>query len=329
MKSFSAKIYKELVQDIENQKYCPGQYAMRLINYSNGASVAFSVCSKTYKRGIYFSVNESVSAKKFPKWKGVDIETVVLSEYGGGYFIALSQLLSGESDVFEIVAEDLRVSVEQTAQKSDVSNAILAGLLKWKRFFDADKDILMSSEKQQGLYGELLFLEESLPYMGTSIVSAWAGSDKETHDFYIGKDAVEVKTTATQAPYYAHISSEYQLDERDVSGKIFLKFYALRVSKSAGITLPELIAKIEDAIKGQPDKLILFGDKLMNYGYLKEMNENYTHGYHVRDTYLFSVDDGFPRVTKISLPEGVVDLEYRVSTSQCMAYLVKKDSPYS
>ena len=54
----------------------------------------------------------------------------------------------------------------------------------------------MSEERQQGLYGELLFLGECLDSQGVGAVSHWAGSEDETHDFYFGPHAVEVKTTS-------------------------------------------------------------------------------------------------------------------------------------
>ena len=85
----------------------------------------------------------------------------------------------------------------------------------------------MTEKRQQGLYGELLFLSECLDSYGLESVSHWAGSEDETHDFYFGSHAVEVKTTSMQAPYFASISSEYQMDNSDLPGKLFLRFYAL------------------------------------------------------------------------------------------------------
>ena len=93
----------------------------------------------------------------------------------------------------------------------------------------------MSEERQQGLYGELLFLSECLDSQGLEAVSHWAGSEDETHDFYFGSHAVEVKTTSAQAPYFAHISSEYQLDNSDIPGKLFLRFFNHFAEVTAGV----------------------------------------------------------------------------------------------
>ena len=79
------------------------------------------------------------------------------------------------------------------------------------------------------------FLSECLDSQGLEAPSHWAGSEDETHDFYFGSHAGwKMKATSAQAPYFAHISSEYQLDNSDIPGKLFLRFYALRRGDSGG-----------------------------------------------------------------------------------------------
>lgn len=80
------------------------------------------------------------------------------------------------------------------------------------------EDIMEIVPEANGSDGELLFLEECHEAFGPMALSQWAGSSDEAHDFYFSSNAAEVKTTASQAPYYAHISSEYQLDNNDIQG---------------------------------------------------------------------------------------------------------------
>ena len=178
----------------------------------------------------------------------------------------------------------------------------------------------MSEERQQGLYGELLFLSECLDSQGSKAVPHWAGSEDETHDFYFGPHAVEVKTTSAQAPYFACISSEYQLDNSDIPGKLFLRFYALRRSQSGGEKLPERIAAIRSRLCEDVSVLQKFDEKLKEYGYFDEAADSYTVGYYQRDLYCFAVDNGFPKITKEAVPMGVADITYRVSIMLCMPY---------
>ena len=187
----------------------------------------------------------------------------------------------------------------------------------------------MSLERQQGLYGELLFLEECLEELGESAVSHWAGSNDETHDFYIASNAVEVKTTGTQAPYFAHISSEYQLDNSDVPGKLFLRFYAFRKSQSTGEKLSEIIARIRQHLFASQNVLQQFNTKVQKYGYLAEAAEHYSTGYFVRDHYYFGVTEGFPRIIKKEIPAGITALSYAVGVSQCIPFAQERSAVFT
>ena len=258
---------------------------------------------------------------RFPHWKGVEIEIATLPAYGVDTpFVGLSQLPNSASDIFEIVVEDLRSQLEVTENTEESLSVIITVLTKWKEFFAADKELLMSEERQQGLYGELLFLSECLDSQGVGAVSHWAGSEDETHDFYFGPHAVEVKTTSAQAPYFASISSEYQLDKSDIPGKLFLRFYALRRSHSSGEKLPERINAIRSRLCEDVSILHKFDEKLKKYGYFDEAADSYTIGYYQRDLYCFAVDDDFPKITKEAVPLGVSDLTYRVSIMLSMPY---------
>lgn len=319
--SFTADIYNGILSDISTGVSQPSPFAMRLVKFDNGIMIAFAVNIATRMRAAYLSVTSGVSKSRFPHWKGIEIDSVTLPAYGiETPFIGLSQLPNSASDIFEIVVEDLRSQLKAAGGAEESLPVIIRVLTKWKEFFAADKELLMSEERQQGLYGELLFLKECLDEQGPEAVSHWAGSDDETHDFYFGSHAVEVKTTSTQAPYFAHISSEYQLDDKDIPGKLFLRFYALRKSRSSGETLPNIIAEIRSRLSEDVVVLQRFNDKLRKYGYFDEVGENYTTGYYQRDNYCFSAETGFPRITKASVPLGVADLTYRISIMLCMPY---------
>lgn len=327
--SFTADVYKEILSDISAGAGQPSSFAMRLVKFDNGIMVAFAVNIATRMRSAFLSVTSEVPKSRFPHWKGVEIETAKLPAYGiETPFVELSQLPNSASDIFEIVVEDLRSQLEAVASAEDALPVIIKVLTKWKEFFAADKELLMSEERQQGLYGELLFLSESLDSQGLEAVSHWAGSDDETHDFYFGAHAVEVKTTSTQAPYFASISSEYQLDNGDIPGDLFLRFYALRRSRSGGEKLSERIAAIRSRLCEDAAVLRKFDEKLKKYGYFDEAADSYTIGYYQRDHYCFGVENGFPRIIKEAVPLGLADLTYRVSIMLCMPFAKEMKSVF-
>ena len=319
--SFTADIYNEILSDIFSGTGQTSPFAMRLVKFDNGIMIAFAVNIATRMRSAFLSVTSEAPKSRFPHWKGVEIETATLPAYGiDTPFVGLSQLPNSASDIFEIVVEDLRSQLEAAGNTEESLSVIITVLTKWKEFFAADKELLMSEERQQGLYGELLFLGECLDSQGVGAVSHWAGSEDETHDFYFGPHAVEVKTTSAQAPYFASISSEYQLDNGDIPGKLFLRFYALRRSHSGGEKLPERIAAIRSRLSEDVSSLQKFDEKLKKYGYFDEAADSYTIGYYQRDLYCFAVNGDFPKITKGAVPLGVSDLTYRVSIMLCMPY---------
>lgn len=319
--SFTADIYSGILSDISAGASQTFPFAMRLVKFDNGIMIAFAVNIATRMRSAFFSVTSEAPKSRFPHWKGIDIEMATLPAYGVDMlFVGLSQLPNSASDIFEIVVEDLRGQLEAAENSKESLSVIIKVLTKWRDFFAADKELIMSEERQQGLYGELLFLSECLDSQGLEAVPHWAGSDDETHDFYFGPHAVEVKTTSAQAPYYARISSEYQLDDNDIPGKLFLRFYALRKSHSGGEKLPELIAAIRSRLCEDVTVLHKFDEKLKNYGYFDEVADSYSVGYYQRDLYCFAVEKGFPKITKEEVPLGVADLTYQVSIMLCMPY---------
>lgn len=328
--SFTADIYKEIQADIAKHGHAPAMHAMRKITVKNGVDIVFSVNVISGMRAVYFCIGEVTSKGQFPRWKGINIEIVKLPAYGTNRnYVELTQLPLSAGYIFEIVVENLRIEIEKIDKQADALSTLVAVLSKWREFFQAEKDILMSSERQQGLYGELLFLNECLDEIGDEAISHWAGSNDETHDFYIAANAAEVKTTSSQAPYFAHISSEYQLDDHDIPGQLFLRVYALRKSQSSGEKLSEIVARIREKLFEKQTCLQQFNSKVQKYGYLDEAAEYYTTGYFVRDNYYFLVSDGFPRMVKTVVPNGVADLTYSISVAQCMPFALDRTTVFT
>lgn len=319
--SFTADIYKEILLDITAETNHTSPFAVRLVKFDNGIMIAFAVNIAEGMRSAFLSVDAEVPKTKFPHWKGVEIKPAKLPVYNTETsFVCLSQLPDSADYIFEIVVEDLRSQLESAKNSKDSQAVIISVLTKWKEFFAADKALLMPEQRQQGLFGELLFLTECLDYYGAEAVSHWAGSEDETHDFYFGSHAVEVKTTSGRAPYFAGISSEYQLDSSDIPGELFLRFYAFRTSRSSGEKLQERIALIRSRLNSEVSALQKFNEKLKKYGYFDEAADNYTIGYYLREFYCFAVRDDFPKITKEAVPLGVADLTYRINITLCMPY---------
>lgn len=319
------EIYYALLRDLQKNKYDPSSSIHRKYTCANNVGIVYSVSVGARMRALGIPADKSSKNMDFPVWKGVKIELVTMPDYSpdNQLYIQLQQMPGTEPYIFEIVADDLRRDIDTMPTEQGSTDRTIGTLKKWKDFFAAGKVPILTGSAAQGLYGELLFLKELINNMGTTSVTFWSGINNETHDFYVGQNAVEVKTTSTQAPYMAHVNSEHQLDDHDVNGKLYLRMYALRKGSNGGQRLPEVVGVIREMLKDDYSSKNIFDDKLVKAGYLDVAEEYYQEGYTIRDTYSFEVKDGFPRIVKENVPNGICELEYSLSIAQCMDYAIE------
>lgn len=323
--SFTTDIYKKILDDISQRYDFPGSHASRLIAYKGGNHIVFSINVISGLREAFIALAELPDRIGFPKWHGISIDVVQLPAYGDKHYIRFMQLPQSADYIFEIVIEDLRASVAALDSMEATLSTVFAILLKWKRFFQSERDPLMSDELQEGLYGELLFLDWAIANVGTSAVACWTGGARETHDFYFASHAVEVKTTSKKEPYYATISSEYQLDNSDIPGRLFMCFYALRKSSGSGERIPEIVQRIRDLLIDDPGAKIVFEDKLIQYGYLDAAAGLYSTGFHQREEYCFEISEQTPRIIRSMYQPGVSKVTYELSIAQCLPCAISKE----
>lgn len=320
------EIYDSLLQELQEKTIGPDKIISRKYTSSNGIGLIYSVFSGERMRALAIPSDKTLSETQFPVWKGVKIYLASMPEYDdpSRTYIVLQQITGTEAYIFEIVVENLRRVVETLSSSKGTADTVLNVLKKWEFFFSHGRVPLLTASEAQGLYGELLFLEGLIQRFGLNAVNTWY-SEKNTHDFYIGQHGVEVKTSDKQAPYYAHINSEYQLDDSDVNGHLYLKMYALRSDRSGGQKLSELIWNIRDLLKSDIAVLNIFDKKLQTLGYFDAAEDYYYTGYTLRDVYLFEVKPGFPRLVKKDIPNGIYHIEYDISISEGMNYAVEDD----
>lgn len=314
-------IYEDLNESLEHGSH---HMLSKIYTTPTGISLIYAINRDTKKRYFYFRTDWN-AADAIPQCKGLSIENVHLYEYSQvDYFCQIAQTAGDESYIYEIIIEDIRKNVDELTNEQKVATRISKILLKWKTFFSQEKSLILSPERQQGLYGELLFLNQLIDMFGTMVVTYWGGCDYETHDFYIKGNAIEIKTTSAKAPYKMHINSEYQLDNEDVEGTLLIEFLILRKSISDGEKLPELILKIRDKLADDLMMEKMFNKKLENYGYFDGMEDKYTTGYFIREKHIYHVSEGFPRITKKSICEGVSCCVYDVLASTCTLFEISE-----
>lgn len=321
--SYTSDIYAEILKTAKEYGQGKSRLARRL-KMSNGAVIIFAVDKITRSLELYVQIEKVPDNISYPRWKGVEIGIATLSEYGDslGNCLFLKQAEQSEEYIFEIIVEDLRVSIEKLQNLKSITGCFSSVLAKWRNFFLLEKDILLSKERELGLLGELSLLRQLIEIYGPVTVSFWSGCNDETHDFYIQGNAIEVKATVQKAPYRANISSEYQLDTQDVLHDLYLQFYAFRKSESDGFTLSEMVQEVEQLLISDATNLQQFHEKLERYGYLPACAELYSTGYFHREDNLYKVGTGFPRIERSKLEAGLSNVSYSISMDMCQKYLV-------
>ena len=319
--SYTTDVFTSIKRDIQKGENNPGSSATRKVEYSDGISMVFSIALLSMTREVYITIPAIPDSIQFPRWHGIAIDIAQLPVYGDNrYYVHFSQLPESEDYIFDIVIEDLRSAVSKAKSGNDCVGVIIEILTKWKRFFQSDRSIVMSDELQEGLFGELVLLEKVIKAFGTQAVLGWVGGERETHDFYYSNNAIEVKTTTQKEPYSVKISSEYQMDESDVTGKLFLYSVILRKSHNSGEKIYERISIIRDLLNSDYQMKTLFDDRVFRYGYVDGCEDQYNWGFHIRDIFAFEIRDGFPRIIRKMLEQGITKVSYDIALSQCNAY---------
>ena len=321
--SYTSEIYEALLKSAEDTEHGKSRLARRL-RMSNDIVLIFAVDKIEYSLELYIQADEVPKNNAFPHWKGIEIGVASLPEYSDDIaeYVLLKQTYQSEIHIFQVVIEDIKQALEALEDSKEMIFCLATVLAKWRNFFLLEKDIRLSQEREQGLLGELIFLKQLLDICGYEAITYWTGCNDETHDFYIKGNAVEVKTTAQKSPYKIAISSEYQLDAKDVLNNLYLQFFALRKSESDGFTLPEAVHNIEDALASDVKSLQQFEQKLQKYGYLKACEEMYQTGYFIRESGLYIVNSDFPRIEKSELNAGISNVTYAVSIDMCQKFLI-------
>ena len=81
MTSFTAEMYKSLLEDLHSKSYDDTKSSvMRMVSFDNTLNVAFAIHKGNELRALYLSVNNSASTASLPKWKGVSFEFAKLPE---------------------------------------------------------------------------------------------------------------------------------------------------------------------------------------------------------------------------------------------------------
>jgi hypothetical protein len=262
----------------------------------------------------------STSDLKPPVLQGIEVDAREhVSDGDSALLITLKR--QEDREIFHRLCADIVEAARRCTSERDAVREAIARTWKWHALLKRQSDGRLSSEAQQGLVGELLFLERLLDRaVPASALEFWRGPLDEPRDFVGNGNAVEVK--ARQAGLgHVLISSEAQL--ADGSGELAL--VCVEISPAAELmegsfTLDQLVNRVRARTQSlDPSSLAVLNALLAAAGWLEE------HVYDDRCWVVgtidaFAVREGFPRITPAQLQPGVSNVRYRLDLLACAPF---------
>jgi len=198
---------------------------------------------------------------------------------------------------------------------------VLERIGRWERLLTRDRSGLLDEASIRGLIGELIFLERcAIPTKGPSLsIASWYGPLDSNQDFHFPDRSVEVKTTSPGS-LAIMISSAEQLDVHGT--RLFLSVIPLEYAQAGtadSFTLPELVTKVKELLRGNGEALTLFEDRLELVGYVEQREYDHRR-FVVHGIRHYAVDEGFPRLRRSEMPEAIGMLRYELDVARCQEF---------
>ena len=278
-----------------------------------------------------FPGNEEALLARFPSARlgpsehlpeGRGFEIVRADPDGDGKtWLALSRRESGSTDLFAEMVGDVAGAMDAAVPEGEerVLKAMLRRVRMWQAFMGKGASPL-GPEAEVGLAGEISFLSALLDAGVDAEIAleSWVGPDDAPQDFALGDGAVEVKATVSTAGFPAKIGSLEQLDDSFLS-PLFLAGIRFAVVES-GTTLPERVAELEKMLSADPGAVSAFRERTFAAGYAESHADKYTRRFLDKETHVHAVTDGFPRLVRGNVPEGVSKSLYEIDLGRAAAH---------
>lgn len=148
----------------------------------------------------------------------------------------------GAYGLLATIADQLQI------EKMPLAAAVAAGVARHRNVFAARG--AMTTEKEVGLLGELLFLEFLIHQIGAGpATSSWQGPLSEEHDFTFDYVHIEVKTTSSERRRHVIHGLDQLVPLRGVPLSV-LSIQLTRTAPDGGRTLSQVVAQVRTIAGG-------------------------------------------------------------------------------
>lgn len=292
----------------------------------------FQYPERYYGVAFTFSNDIRIDTSSFDNLRELKVILLADTTFVNSRLLMIQLLHPNSRDIFATLCENLIQSVIKLNTEQKISRTVVNQMEKWKTLFEKNNSTALTPAEQQGLFGELHFLQKFLARPDTNpcdILHSWVGVDKALRDFQGSNWSVEVKTTSTNNPQKVTINGERQLDET-LLANLFLFHSSVEVSNGKGQTLCQKISEIRELLECDAAALSLFNTKLFEAGYIDKHEPFYQDRfYQVRNENYYKIENDFPRIKENELRSGVSDVKYSIILAMCNEYLVSENQLFN
>lgn len=240
------------------------------------------------------------------------IQATVFDYNEGTPALSFRLIKKDNEDVFLRFCWDLIESSRTVT--SDQTGFLINRYLKWLKLMEHQSQDLLSKEEQKGLIGELSFLKFLSQSIGISdAVKSWMGPLDSDQDFQYGDTWAEVKSVSAAATSVS-ISSIEQLDVLQSGSLIIFRLEETSETNHHGISLGSLATELRAICKPDLNTKGLFENKLFFAGY-KDNPAYDERKYLIFPHTEYTVAEGFPRICRTDLADGIEKVKYSISIS--------------
>lgn len=214
----------------------------------------------------------------------------------------------GAYGLLATIADELQI------EKMPLAAAVAAGVARHRNVFASRT--AMTTEKEVGLFGELLFLEYLVHQIGAGpATSSWQGPLSEEHDFTFESVHIEVKTTSGERRRHVIHGLDQLVPLRGVPLSV-LSIQLTRAAPDGGRTLPQIVAQVRKIAGGHQ---VAVDAMLASFGWQSDDADLYSTYWALRSQpRSYDVKGDFPAMTpelvKPVVPNFALlsDISYRV-----------------
>jgi hypothetical protein len=319
-------IYDEILADIiADGITAPGRYLIRNSSDDLDCSTKCAVSSGDHLAHLLVpcSVVNQPKLSNWPTLRGFQISSRIINSVS---YVVISAQNAHGTDLGK-VSEDILLLVAHKAPRAaserKTAESVIASIIELQELFASDRRPL-SAEARVGLFAEMEVLRTWLiPRLGAeAAINAWTGPKAAPQDFQADSCAIEVKATRSSAPQHIRISSERQLETRNLN-RLFLVRFSVDEKPAQGVSLPRAVDDIRSLLESHPLVLLEFNILLLRVGYLDDHAPQYLGElYAIRERYVYEVREGFPRIIESQLPVGLGKVSYDVDSGACEPFAV-------